>query len=316
MLKDIKELLQEDEDDLYPGEVDHSRRRYYILGGVAGGLLLLALVCLGAYAIFLSPGGAEGNGTATSQSQTQMVLAAGLTTATDPPPTATPTEMPLTDTPVPSATSEPSPTPTETLPPTEVEATPTVTSSPPPTTTPIILFQENFEGSGGAWPTAVTENYTYGIVAGEFKVEFFTSFVEIWSIRARDYDDLRTEADISFSADSTDGYAGLMCRFQDGFNFYGGLLNGQGDYAIVRRSGTSLIELAGLENAGVIENPQEANRIRLDCVGSNLTLFVNGTRVLETVDDSYDGGRVGVFAGTLETPALEAAIDDYIIAAP
>jgi hypothetical protein len=179
-----------------------------------------------------------------------------------------------------------------------------------------VIFQENFEGSGGAWPTAVNENYSYGVVEGEFKAEIFAPFIEIWSIRARDYLDLRTEANLSFSADSEDAYAGVMCRFQDGFNFYGGLLNGRGEYAIVRRDGGSLIELAGPGNSDAVQNPEEPNRIRLDCNGSTLTLYVNGAKVLEAIDEAYGEGKVGLFAGTLEIPGMEVTVDDYIIAQP
>ena len=315
MLNDIRDLLEED-DDLYPsGDDDGSRRRIIIIGGVLGGIILLAIVCFGVYALVIGNDDDPDGSTATSRASTQLAMMDNEPTATPLPPTPTETPLPPSETPESSPTFEPSPSaaPTDTTTP---EPTDTPVPTLAPTTTPSLIFQENFEGSGGVWPTTVRDNYEYGIVDGRFVIKVSSSFIEAWTVRERIFEGARTEADLLIASGTDDGYAGLICNFQDGFNFYAGIVYGSGEYAIVRRFGTELIELAGPAQSSGVNNAGTENRVRFDCNSGELTLNINGVQVLQAVDDAYLDGQVGLVGGTLAEAGLEAAFDDYIIARP
>ncbi len=64
----------------------------------------------------------------------------------------------------------------------------------------------------------------------------------------------------------------------------------------------------------------EVNRIRADCVGSKLTLYVNDRQVLEAEDSEYASGFYGLFVGNdvenggpFKTNVL---FDDFSISSP
>ncbi len=59
-----------------------------------------------------------------------------------------------------------------------------------------------------------------------------------------------------------------------------------------------------------------SNLIRLDCVGSTLTLYVNGEFVGETVDSSIGAGDVGLYAGTFSVPGTDILFDNFVVREP
>jgi hypothetical protein len=316
MLKDLKELLDED-DDLYPSPEDGGRRKYYLIGGIAGGALLLIILCIGVYAIFLSPGG-DDQARVTPTSTTAMTEIAGIEVAATETPesTDTPTLPPPTETPdiIPSPTPTPSEVATNT--PTQAEATVTTAVPLEPTTTPSLIFLENFEGSGGIWPTQELENYEYGIADGQFRMKVNAPYIEPWTVRERVFEDVRLETDMMIPSSSQPGYAGLICRFQDGFNFYAAIINADGEFSIVRRTGNQLIELAGPQTSDLVSAQGSANRLRLDCIGDQFGFYINGVRLLDGFDNRYPDGQVGFVGGTLDSSGFEVLFDNFVIARP
>ena len=140
--------------------------------------------------------------------------------------------------------------------------------------------------------------------------------VDSWTVRNRDFADVRLEADVSRLAGPDNGVGGVICRFQNSGNYYAGVVDGQGGYRIIEKRGgvnTDLVEPAEVNN---IETGEEVNRVRFDCVGDVLTLYVNGALMAEVQDDTLESGNVGLLASTFQEAGLEVLFDNFIIASP
>jgi|GEM_PF-2337423 len=72
--------------------------------------------------------------------------------------------------------------------------------------------------------------------------------------------------------------------------------------------------LAETERPGVWKDG--ANRLRLDCVGNDITFWLNGTKLLEARDGRYRSGRIGVRAGGAGRGETRVAFDDVKVTAP
>ena len=56
-----------------------------------------------------------------------------------------------------------------------------------------------------------------------------------------------------------------------------------------------------------------SNHIRFDCIGSTLTLFVNGTQVDQQTDSEYIIGNVGLIAGTFADVGTDILFDNFMV---
>ncbi len=327
MLKNLRELFEEDDQEFETLE-DARRRTIMLAAVIGGGILFLVLLCFAGYSLFLGPRRAAARQTQVAENQTQIaVINLGEGGSASPenavpetqPPAPTRTRIP-SRTPSPSVEPSPSPTSLETATPARPTATqpPTATATPTsaPTTTPEIVFQEDFEGSGGAWPSADEDTYSYGTADGGFRIFVDAIFVDIWSVREREFADVRLELDVAQVAGPENGFAGLVCRFQNSANYYGFVVSGDGSARIFRKSGGVFNDLGDPAPRGSVRSGDVTNRIRADCTGNVLALFVNGQMVAQVEDDFFTDGLVGLVAGTQDLPGMEVLFDNFVIANP
>ena len=58
------------------------------------------------------------------------------------------------------------------------------------------------------------------------------------------------------------------------------------------------------------------NTIRADCVGSSLSLYVNGEKLDEVQDTEFGSGDVGLMAGSFDTPGTDIHFDNFVVTKP
>jgi hypothetical protein len=58
------------------------------------------------------------------------------------------------------------------------------------------------------------------------------------------------------------------------------------------------------------------NQVRADCVGSTLSLYVNGTKVIEAEDTELTHGDVGLIAGTYKQRGTDIWFDNFKVTKP
>ena len=231
-------------------------------------------------------------------------------------PLVTPTPLPTL---VPSPTNTLLPTGTQTATPTNTPAPtqtekPTLTST--PTNIPEILFEDDFSYDTG-WYTDKGEDFSFEYAKGGYRISVDILSAPIWSIRERNYTDVRVEVDAAQISGAQDGYYGLVCRHNDSDNYYALVIGSDGAFGIAKsQDGEFEFLQTGTANPGVIKSDDAVNRVRADCVGETITLYANDQKLVEIQDNDFESGYIGVIAGTRLLGGVVVFFDNLAIYEP
>jgi hypothetical protein len=131
---------------------------------------------------------------------------------------------------------------------------------------------------------------------------------------AREFANTRFEVKATKRSGPDGSPIGLSCRqFNDGAHrgIYFADVNGEGEARLGLYADGDQTILSETERPGLWRDG--ANSLRLDCVGSALSFFVNGDEVLSARDGRFDHGMVGVRAGGTSSGVTRVAFDDAVI---
>jgi hypothetical protein len=220
--------------------------------------------------------------------------------------TPEPTNIPIT-----TGATAPAPTPTNTAVP-----TPTLSLVPQATPTMEIIFQDNFHATQG-WYTYESDRYRMEYVSGKYHIHNNLLTAAVNSVRKQIHDDIYLEVEAARVSGPPNGYFGLVCRFQDDNNYYAMVIGSDGSYGIIRMMGGSSQFISPPPRpTEVIRGGFSVNRIGGSCINDRITLYVNGVKVVEVVDDMYTSGFIGLVVGTTSVPGLEVSFDNFIVKKP
>ncbi|MCP4140394.1 MAG: hypothetical protein GY755_08915 [Chloroflexi bacterium] len=184
------------------------------------------------------------------------------------------------------------------------------------------LFQDDFSNPNSGWDRADWDEGLTDYGDGVYKMYVKTSSFDIWANPGKSFDgDVRVEADATKVGGEDDNDYGVICRYSgspESPNYYFGIISSDG-YAVVGKVAAGSTEYISNENmvpSDAIKQGAATNRIRLDCIGSNLTLFVNGQQVETATDSSFTSGDVGLLAGTFEVSSTEIHFDNFLVSKP
>jgi hypothetical protein len=112
--------------------------------------------------------------------------------------------------------------------------------------------------------------------------------------------DVRLEVDAVQTSGPENGTFGLVCRHLSGDDYYALVIGSDGYFGIgLVENGDKIRWLQeGSAPAGLIKPGEAANRIRADCVGNILSLYANGQKLAEVLDDTFAAGDTGLLAAT------------------
>ena len=220
------------------------------------------------------------------------------TTAASPYPTETPTTSP-SSTPVPQPSS-----------------TNTAIVAPLPTMAGSIYFEDDFSSLGG-WATREEQNrYSYGYVDGKYQISILVKNLEIWSIRDQQVKDLVIETELLDPTGSSDGYFGVICRWENADNYYRLTIGLDGTATIAKNINGGVQELLSIKPSQTDVLLKSPIKMRAVCAGSTLALYIQGTKLLEVTDDDHGSGSFGVVAGTKAAAGIAIYFDNYIVSKP
>jgi pectate lyase len=161
--------------------------------------------------------------------------------------------------------------------------------------------------SGGTWAVSLdaeTNSNVYGQSTNSSSTAFVSANGDVtWR-------DVRVELDfkvLDFNGSSSSYVAGACVRVSDGENFYLAGLRSDGRVG-VRRFGSSN---NNLDSSDAIATANVWYHLRVDAIGSNLTVFLDGMQVLAMTDTSHATGGVGVC-----TAHASAVFDNIVVTAP
>jgi hypothetical protein len=142
-----------------------------------------------------------------------------------------------------------------------------------------------------------------------------------WTNPGRNFDDVIMTGIARQMSGPDDNAYGLICRYQSPENFYVFLVSGDGYYAIGKyQSGSPQIQYLTGDGqyafSDVINQGIAINEIRATCIGSELTLSVNGLFLATATDPTFVTGDVGLAASTFDPGTAVISFDSMRVIRP
>ncbi|HAF61855.1 MAG TPA: hypothetical protein DCK95_05970 [Anaerolineaceae bacterium] len=111
---------------------------------------------------------------------------------------------------------------------------------------------------------------------------------------------------------------GLVCRYQDDENYYAFLVSSDGYFGILRvlYGGFTVLNSGKMQYSDIIRQGESINHIRADCVGNQLTLYVNNNLLAQVEDDVFSEGLLGLTASSFEEPGVAILFDNFLVMNP
>jgi hypothetical protein len=262
--------------------------------GFAALFLLVTWACnCGTFQQLASPGGAV------ADTPTAIPTPTGAPTL--PPPTETPTLPPPTE----AATLTPAATPTETG----------------------VLFSDDFSDPNSGWYIDSSEYGTYVIQNGVYALTTGELGIQLWGDAGQSFVDTIITVDatqISAPANNNNAY-GVGCRIQPETNGdgYFARIAGDGYYAIFKYVTTDqqtddgeFVTLVDWTFSDAINQGNATNHIEVSCVGSAISLSVNGQFLGSAQDSDYAAGDIAMTATTFEEEPVTIHFDNVVVREP
>ncbi len=193
-----------------------------------------------------------------------------------------------------------------------------------PTQAPIskgqVLFSDSFTVKSELWPIYSDSHGIAYYYDGSFRVKHraIYSKPEICVLH-RSFENFILEIDTSLIEPGKDSWVIIACRTDYWGNGYQFMISPDGNYAIVVQYNTKSQEF--LRDPSFSEHlktgKRAINRIRIECIGSDISLYANENLLAEFEDDTYTSGALGLGLLTASgTNTAEAMFDNLIITAP
>lgn len=181
-----------------------------------------------------------------------------------------------------------------------------------------VFFQDDFSNTFSGWGVYNQEGAVVEYHNGGLRILVEETQYDFWSVAGKDYADVQLEADAAKLGGPDDNDFGLICRYQNKDNFYMLVVSSDGYYGIAKmKDGQySMIGPEQLQYSPAIAQGQAANHLQANCVGSVLTLSVNGQELIEALDTDFTSGDVGLLAGAYDTPGVDILFDNFMVKKP
>ena len=185
-------------------------------------------------------------------------------------------------------------------------------------TVPEVLFSDDFSDESSGWVTYDGPEGRTIYRDGCLYVKHYTAYegsIVSWSQRY--FTDFILEVE-TWLVDGTDyNWHSMSCRLQDEENSYAFGISADGYYAIAKWVDGNMTYLVESTYSSYIHQGQGVtNLIHIECIGSDLSLSVNGHLLEEVTDATFTGGDIALGATALAGTFTEVAFDNIIVTKP
>jgi hypothetical protein len=189
------------------------------------------------------------------------------------------------------------------------------------TSTPVgnILFSDDFSTTNNKWDQINDSSRVTDYYNNAYRIMINDTNSDTWANPGNEnFADVRIEVDATKNGGPDDNDFGIICRYTDVDKFYYGVISSDGYYAIMKMSGSTGTPIGqdSMLQSDQIAQGAVTNHIRFDCIGSTLTLYVNGNQVDQQTDPEYTTGNVGLVAGSFTNAGTDIVFDNFIVYKP
>ncbi len=184
-----------------------------------------------------------------------------------------------------------------------------------------ILFQDNFSNVNSGWDQTHNDSYITDYVNGGYRINVIPVTYSAFANPYKTFqNDVRIEVDATKLGGPDDNAFGVQCRYQDVDNFYFFYISSDGYVGIgINKAGTTTIISSSDGNMVSDSNINQGaatNHLRADCIGSILTLYVNGSQIATATDSTFTGGDVGLMARTFSVGGADILFTNFFVYKP
>ena len=182
-----------------------------------------------------------------------------------------------------------------------------------------ILFSDDFSTKDKKWDQANDTSRTTDYFNNAYQIVVNNTQSDAWANpKDQDFTDVESEVDATKNGGPDDNDFGIICRYLDKERFYYGVISSDGYYGILKMTSNGGMPIGNdqMLQSDKINQGSSTNHIRFDCVGSTLTLYVNGNQIDQQTDTEYANGNIGLIAGTFATAGTDILFDNIIVYKP
>lgn len=181
-----------------------------------------------------------------------------------------------------------------------------------------VLFEDDFTDHASGWEVVNNAYELKGYSSGGYMISVNQSESRAISTTNLNYSNALINVETQKITGARDTQFGLVCRFQDKFNFYAFVISADG-YAGIMRVVEGVKELIGSNQFFRVEGilmDDGINQISASCVGDSFQLDVNGENIVSAQDSTISNGDAGLFVETFETAEAAVVFNDFVIIKP
>jgi serine/threonine protein kinase len=177
-----------------------------------------------------------------------------------------------------------------------------------------VLFKDDFLDPKSGWPTQ--EGYSYQQDGYHISVDEIGGVP--WAKTSKEFGNSSMYVEARPLAEGMNGYYGLLCRMQDGKNFYYFVIRTNGDFKIGKyeKDESQSLFPEDWRQSAAIKQGNQINRLKADCAGNILRFTVNDVILAEVNDTDFSSGFSGMIAAALDTPGFEVVFNKFLITRP
>jgi pectate lyase len=184
-----------------------------------------------------------------------------------------------------------------------------------------VLFQDDFSNVNSGWDRSHNEYGSTDYENGGYRINVIQVNAFFFANPYKTFqNDVHIEVDATKIAGPDDNAFGVQCRYQDVDNYYFFYISSDGYTGIgIDNAGTKTIISSSDGNLASDSNIIQGaatNHIRADCIGTSLTLYVNGTQIAQATDSTFTGGDVGLIAKTFTVAGTDILFKNFVVLKP
>jgi hypothetical protein len=181
-----------------------------------------------------------------------------------------------------------------------------------------VLFSDDFSDESSGW---VTYDELDGRVIyrdGWIYIKDYTAYEgTMYGEAQRYFTDFILEVETRLVGGTDNNWHSVGCRWKEGGNYYDFGISADGYYEILKWVNHKQTDLAGPTYSAYIHKGQGVtNLMHIECIGSSLSLSVNGHLLAEVTDYSHTGGDIFLGANSLAGTFTEVAFDNLVVSIP
>ena len=183
---------------------------------------------------------------------------------------------------------------------------------------PTVLFSDDFSDESSGWVTYDASDGRVIYRDGYLYVKDYTAYEgSMYGESQRYFTDFILEVETWLVGGTDDNWHAVGCRLKDEGNGYAFSISADGYYTIDKEVNDNVKVLAGPTFSSYINQGEGAiNLIHIECIGSNLSLSVNGHLLKEVTDTTFTGGDICLSANSLAGTFTEVAFDNIVVTEP